>query len=180
MMLLIRILLLSLLFSFPALAEEETLEQDDTSAPSWSLQKADISYGSESLVGKPYVIHFWATWCPYCKKLQPGLDSMSKDYQDTGIATYAVSFWENAKAKPIKEMQRRGLDLEVLINGDEVAKAFNVQGTPTTLFVDHEGEIVARLTTSDPNDPQIRLAYELLKDNYSKKDEPKPTAEDSE
>ena len=181
MMLLVRIFLLSLLFSFSVIAEEETQSDDDsTSAPTWSLTKADQAYGSEQLSGQPYVIHFWATWCPYCKKLQPGLASVSHDYKDKGIPTYAVSFWENARAKPIKEMKNRGLDLEVLVNGDEVAKAFKVQGTPTTVFVDHEGEILVKLNTSDPNDPQIRLAYELLKDNYSKKDEPKPAEEDSE
>ncbi|MFT4993463.1 MAG: cytochrome c biogenesis protein CcmG/thiol:disulfide interchange protein DsbE [Paraglaciecola sp.] len=26
--------------------------------------------------GKPLIIHFWATWCPCCKKLQSGLDSL--------------------------------------------------------------------------------------------------------
>lgn len=181
MMLLVRVFLLSLLFSFSVIAEEETQSDDDnTSAPTWSLTKADQAYGSEQLSGQPYVIHFWATWCPYCKKLQPGLASVSSDYKDNGIPTYAVSFWENARAKPIKEMKNRGLDLEVLVNGDEVAKAFKVQGTPTTVFVDHEGEILVKLNTSDPNDPQIRLAYELLKDNYSKKDEPEPAEEDSE
>lgn len=181
MMLLARIFLLSLLFSFSVIAEDEAqADEDSTKAPAWSLKKGDQVYGSEQLKGKPYVIHFWATWCPYCKKLQPGLDSVSNDYKDHGIPTYAVSFWENARAKPIVEMKNRGLGLEVLVKGDEMAKAFKVQGTPTTVFIDHEGEMLVKLNTSDPNDPQIRLAYELLKDNYNKKDEPKPDEEDGE
>ncbi len=182
-MLLIRVFLLSLLFSFSVIAEEETEEQaaeDSNIAPAWSLKKGDDVYGSEQLQGKPYVLHFWATWCPYCKKLQPGLDSISKDYIDDNIPTYAVSFWENKRAKPIKEMQNRGLDLNVLVQGDEVAKSFNIQATPATLFIDHNGEILVKLNTSDPNDPQLRLAYELLKDNFKKKDEPAPAEEETE
>ena len=180
-MLLVRIFLLSLLFSFSVIAEdEEVVEQEEmTTAPAWSLKKDEVVYGSEQLQGKPYVIHFWATWCPYCKRLQPGLESISRDYEDKGIPTYAVSFWENTRAKPIEEMKNRGLNLNVLIKGDEVAKSFGIEATPATIFIDHKGEILVKLNTSDPNDPQIRLAYEQLKDNYAKKDEAEPAEEDS-
>lgn len=182
-MLLIRIFLLSLLFSFSVVAEEEEEVAEPeymTTAPTWSLKKDEVVYGSEQLKGKPYVIHFWATWCPYCKRLQPGLESISRDYETDGIPTYAISFWENRRAKPIEEMQNRGLNLNVLIKGDEVAKSFAIDATPATIFIDHKGEILAKLNTSDPNDPQLRIAYELLKDNYNKKDEAVAEEEDSE
>lgn len=182
-MLLIRIFLLSLLFSFSVVAEEEETPQEQeelTTAPNWSLKKEETVYGSEQLQGKPYVIHFWATWCPYCKRLQPGLESVSRDYKDLGIPTYAISFWETDRAKPIKEMKSRGLDLNVLVKGDEVAKSFRIEATPATIFIDHNGEILAKLNTSDPNDPQLRLAYEQLKDNFKAKDAAKPAEEDSE
>ena len=134
-------------------------------APEWILSDGkgnDVS--SADLAGQPYVLTFWATWCPYCKKLQPGLDYISLDYVDIGIPTYAVSFWENPGAKPIEEMDKRGLFLPVLVEGDAVAKAFGVLGTPTTVFVNQDGEIVYRHTAFDPNDPQLRAAYEQLKD----------------
>lgn len=173
MLMIIRALLLSLLVSYSINAEEVTAEVD-SAAPTWSLKKGEQVYGSEQAQGKPYVLHFWATWCPYCKKLQPGLASVAENYIDDGISTYAVSFWEDDRAKPIKEMKRRGLDLNVLVKGDEVAKAFAVQGTPTTIFIDHNGDIAVKLHTSDPNDPQIRIAYELLKDGYQDKDKVLP------
>ena len=181
-MLLVRLFLLSLLISFSVVAEEEaeaSSTEEVTTAPTWSLKKGDDVVGTDQLQGKPYVIHFWATWCPYCKRLQPGLESISQDYIDEGIPTYAVSFWENSRAKPVEEMKNRGLSLNVLVKGDEVAKSFGIEATPATIFIDHNGEILAKLNTSDPNDPQLRLAYEQLKDNFEKKDEPVPTEEDS-
>lgn len=135
-------------------------------APSWVLTDGQ---GSEvtaaALAGKPYVLHFWATWCPYCKKLQPGLEVISEDYVEKGIKTYAVSFWENPRAKPVQEMENRGLFLPVLVEGDEVAKAFGVVGTPSTIFVNGKGEIAYVHLQSNPNDPQLRVAYELLLDS---------------
>jgi thioredoxin-related protein len=61
-------------------------------------------------------------------------------------------------------MKRRGLDLKVLVDGDEAAKSFDVTSTPTTVFINHRGEIVFTYILSDPNDPQLRLAYETLVD----------------
>lgn len=182
-MLLLRLLFI-LLVSFSVQAEEEEQESNEplTTSPAWTLKMGDKAYGSEQFKGKPYVLHFWATWCPYCKRLQPGLDSIAKDYRAKGIQTYAMSFWENKRAKPIREMKNRGLGLKVLVKGDEVAKSFHVQTTPTTFFIDQDGDILATLNTSDPNDPQIRLAYEQLKDGYKEKElaEPEQVTEQTE
>ncbi|MDC2889556.1 TlpA disulfide reductase family protein [Psychrosphaera algicola] len=160
---------LLLICCFSLYADEPELDEDgnpiilpDLASP-WSLSNGQgLEVDSEDLKGKPYVLHFWATWCPYCKKLQSGLDVISKGYVDKGIPTYAVSFWENPRAKPVKEMKSRGLTLPVLIEGDAVAKQFSVMGTPTTIFINGEGEIVYVHMLSNPNDPQIRVAYESL------------------
>lgn len=180
MKLLDKLLLVFLFVSLPLFAEDEedAIIEESDSAPTWLLTQDEIAYGSAQLEGKPYVIHFWATWCPYCKRLQPGLESIAVDYKKTGIETYAISFWENVRANPIREMKNRGLNLNVLVQGDDVAKSFGVQGTPTTIFVNHEGTVVSRYTLSDPNDPQIRLAYETLSDQFKDKDKPKVVPED--
>ena len=162
--------------SFSALAfEPETepeLDEDGNPiikadmAPSWSLRRGDgEDITSEAHKDKPYVLHFWATWCPYCKRLQPGLETLANDYAKQGITTYAVSFWENPKARPVQEMENRGLSLPVLVEGDAVAKSFGVFGTPTTVFVNKKGEISLVYQKSDPNDPELRVAYEALLDS---------------
>jgi thiol-disulfide isomerase/thioredoxin len=46
-------------------------------APAWSLyNEAGTEVQSTEFAGKPLIVHFGATWCPYCKKLQPGLDKL--------------------------------------------------------------------------------------------------------
>lgn len=176
-----------LFFSISVLADDPEVELDEDgnpivkleTAPEWVLVNGQgETVSSAMLAGKPYVLHFWATWCPYCKRFQPGLDYIAVDYVEKGIPTYAVSWWENPGAKPVKEMEKRGLMFPVLVDGDQVAKAFGVIGTPTTVFVNHEGGINYRHTGFDPNDPQLRVAYEQLKTEMEAP--PKPAESDGE
>ncbi|MFT6529652.1 MAG: thiol-disulfide isomerase/thioredoxin [Psychrosphaera sp.] len=171
MMLKVKLFLILFLCSFTVFAIDDVeLDEDGNpivvseAVPTWSINNKNIELSSDALIGKAYVLHFWATWCPYCKRLQPGLETIAIEYVDKGIETYAISFWENPRAKPTQEMESRGLSFKVLEKGDEVAKLFGVQSTPTTIFVNHKGEVSFKYMLSDPNDPQLRLAYETLID----------------
>jgi thiol-disulfide isomerase/thioredoxin len=135
-------------------------------APEWELLDKDgIKLGSELLKEKAYVLHFWASWSPHSKDLQAALDAISIEYIKQGIPTYTISFWENRRSKPSLDMANRGLMLPVLEKGDDVAKAFGVMGVPTTIFIKRGGEIAHIHTDSNPNDPQLRVAYEMLADS---------------
>lgn len=176
----IKLKLLIILFlcssSLFVLADEPELDDDGNpivkreKAPLWYIENDGLELSSERLLGKAYVLHFWATWCQDCKLLQSGLETISYGYVDKGIDTYAISFWENPRAKPIKDMANRGLNFTVLEDGDEVAKLFAVERTPTTVFVNHKGEVTLKYILSDPNDPQLRLAYETLVDGLKLRD----------
>jgi len=133
-------------------------------APDWQLlTEAGKQIKSTEFAGKPLIIHFWATWCPYCKKLQPGLDKLYKTYHKDGLQLIAVSFLEDQGATPQAELEARGMSFETAVNGDHVArKLFAVEGTPTTVFIDKHGRIVASTRSSDPDDPRLETMVKLL------------------
>ena len=113
--------------------------------------------------GKPLILHFWATWCPYCKRLQPGLAAVARQYTDRGLVLLGVSFSEDEGAEPQAVLRQRGLHFKTLVDGDAVAQLYGVRGTPTTFFINRAGEIVGMTNTSDPEDPVLqRLAGEAL------------------
>lgn len=113
--------------------------------------------------GKPLILHFWATWCPYCKRLQPGLAAVARQYADRGLVLLGVSFSEDEGAEPQAVLRQRGLHFKTLVDGDAVAQLYGVRGTPTTFFINRAGEIVGMTNTSDPEDPVLqRLAGEAL------------------
>jgi thiol-disulfide isomerase/thioredoxin len=112
--------------------------------------------------GKPLVIHFWATWCPYCKKLQPGLDKLYLKYKEQGMEMIAISFWEEDGATPQAELKSRGMHFNTLVLGEKIAKLYKVSGTPTTFFIKKNGEILWRTSDSNPNNPKLELAIKTI------------------
>ncbi len=112
--------------------------------------------------GKPLIIHFWATWCPYCKKLQPGLDKLYLKYQQQGLEMVAISFWEEDDATPQAELIKRGMHFITLVNGDMVAKQYQVTGTPTTFFIDKSGDVLWLTSNSDPHNPELEQAIQAI------------------
>src|SRR5262247_3010238 len=50
--------------------------------------------------GKPTVVVFWATWCPYCKAFMPYLKNISADYAAYGVKIVAVDAKEDGQGDP--------------------------------------------------------------------------------
>lgn len=148
------------ILSLSTLAHAESLQQ----MPKWELKtESGKTIYSEDLLGKPLVLHFWATWCPYCKKLAPGLERLHNLYHDQGLQTYAISFDEDNGAHPQAVLKSRGVTFPTLIDGDYVArKLFHVQGTPTTFFINADGSVLVSTRSSNPKDPHLENAVKEL------------------
>jgi len=137
--------------------------QAQSKAHDWQLKTQDgttISMGQYQ--GKPIILHFWATWCPYCKKLQPELVRLQEKYQSTGVEIVSISFNEDDGAMPQDEIKSRGYDFITAVNGDSVAELYGVRGTPTTFFINKAGEIIFKSTSSDITDPRLDLALQAM------------------
>ncbi len=132
-----------------------------TLLPEWSLQTSDgRAVSSASLRGKPVLMLFWATWCPYCRTLMPGIQRIHEEYGPQGLMVLAMNIREDAD--PVAHMRERGFTFTLLPNADPVANRFGVPGTPTTLFVDGEGRLVYRTHASQPDDPMLWKAARLM------------------
>ena len=134
-------------------------------APSWTLENAEGELvSSEDFAGKATIIHFWGTWCPYCKKLHPGLERVRAKYESQGLEVIGISVNEPIGAKPAEVLKERGIHFPTLLEGDDVAaEAFEVYGTPTTIFISPQGEILGQTMESNPDDPRFdKIAAYLL------------------
>lgn len=121
-----------LAFATPACSADASIGTID-----WVLESAegDSVRLSEEVQKQPVVLFFWASWCPYCKALMPHLQSIRLEYGDD-IKILAINFREDDD--PVAFIQGTGYDFTVLPNGDEVAKLYEVWGTPGVIVIDEQ------------------------------------------
>jgi len=151
------LLSISFLFSLSTEAAEK--------AQAWQLKtQSGKVIGSKQFQGQPVILHFWATWCPYCRRLQPKLVELENKYQAQGVKIVAVSILEDEGAKPQDEIDDRGYHFTTAVKGEAVAKKYGVRGTPTTYFINRDGTIIFKTSSSDIKDPRFELAIkEMIK-----------------
>ena len=88
-------------------------------------------------IGKPLVIHFWATSCPACKLEAPNIETISKEYE---VLSIAVNSGSNERVKAY--MEENGLSFKVFNDEDGAwTTAFKIKAYPTTFIYDAKGEL---------------------------------------
>jgi thiol-disulfide isomerase/thioredoxin len=100
--------------------------------------------------GKVYIVEFWATWCPPCKKSIPQLNKLAKSHKDVTII--GVSVWESTHGKTLTDVQQfvqgkgEGMSYTVAFDGDKTMEkswlaAAGVRGIPSAFVVGGDGTI---------------------------------------
>jgi len=127
--------------------------QDISVAPDWTLASAegDSVRLSDEVQEQAVVLLFWATWCPYCKALMPHLQSLRLEHGDS-IKVLAINFKEK-DGDPVAYIRDAGYDFTVLPEGDAVAAAYQVYGTPGVIIVDQNQRIRFDLRSLPRRDP---------------------------
>ena len=130
------------------------------SAPDFTLlDLEDKQFSLSDSRGKPLILFFWTTWCPYCRKELGLLDEMSAELSESGIGMFAINAGESSD-KVSRFIASFPVSFRILLDTDyEVARAFGVAGVPTYILVNKEGNVVF----SDNQFPQRGYKGLLLK-----------------
>jgi len=93
-----------------------------------------------TLRGKPVVVNFWATWCGPCQREMPALQSASQHY--AGQVTF-VGVDQGETPKEVTDyLQPLGVNFTISLDSDtKVGDRYQIQGMPTTFFIDANGVI---------------------------------------
>lgn len=106
-----------LLLSFPGHAQEAQPMIAKT-APAFTLPDLNGKiYSLEQMKGRYTVIHFAATWCPFCNAEAPHLEKLSKDYAIRGVQVLIVDVKEDAELVR-KSLSRFNFSFPVLLDID--------------------------------------------------------------
>jgi thiol-disulfide isomerase/thioredoxin len=94
--------------------------------------------------GKVILLNFWAIWCAPCRTELPDMEAVYRKYRDQGAVILAVNVAESSEDiiafvnkleltfPVLRDSQRKGMD------------AYGIRALPTTLFLNAQGQIVAR------------------------------------
>jgi peroxiredoxin len=92
-------------------------------APLFKLKDLDgKAYSLEQMKGNYIVIHFAATWCPFCNAEAPYLEELNQNYQNKGVRVFIVDVMEN-KNQVEKSFERFRFSFPVLLDEDGTVSA---------------------------------------------------------
>ena len=134
-----------MIWSVPATA----VDQGDI-APAWQateLNGVTVSFPEISR-GKPTILMFWATWCPYSKAFMPYLKSIHEDYGPEHILIVAV----NAKDKDgdkVAYVDALGFPVVAIPEGDDIAANYGIRFIPGLMVVDSNGAVSYRRRSTE-------------------------------
>ena len=105
-----------------------------------------------------YILNFWATWCAPCKDEMPSLDKLhAKD----GIFIFPINMEEkNLKNtdKFYKNLNIKNLNI-YFDDGLKLVKVFALRGVPTTIILNKNKEMIARISGSIDFDDEKFISW---------------------
>ena len=94
-----------------------------------------------------YILNFWATWCAPCKDEMPSLDKLQ---EIEGIFIYPINMEDknlNNVDKFYKDLKIKNLNV-YFDHGLKLVKVFTLRGVPTTIILNKNKEMIARISGS--------------------------------
>lgn len=112
--------------------------------PRWSgvgFDGSDVEFPTV-LDGKPAVVVFWATWCPYCKAFMPYLEAIQAEYGAERVSVLLINAMEDEEADPGAYIDDLDFPMIAVSNGDDIAAEYGVEYIPGIMVIDPEGRVV--------------------------------------
>jgi len=103
------------------------------------LHDAQATIAREDLVGRPFVINVWGSWCPSCRVEHPLITRMGREIE----APLVGLNWKDERRDALQWLSQFGdaWDFHIFDNPGAFGIDLGVYGAPETFLVDHTGTI---------------------------------------
>ncbi len=109
------------------------------------------SVSSSQLLGKAYIVNFFASWCPPCRAEIPDMVALQAKYSSKGFTFIGVGYKDTNPA--IRDFTTKmQLNYPVVIADDKLSAVFSgytkgeIRAIPTSFVVDSAGRVIQVIT----------------------------------
>ena len=98
------------------------------------------TFSTESVQGKIVLVEFWATWCPYCRRDAPAVDSLLDEFKGQGLLVLAVDVAESKKTVAAY-LAKSPRDAKIVMMTDtNLAAWYGPKSFPHYAVIDRDGK----------------------------------------
>lgn len=113
----------------------------------------DVMWVSEDHEGKPVLIVFMGSWCPWCKKTMPAVNALKEKY---GNQIEIVGAFMDPAPGPVNDAaQEHGFTVTALYGAGELAEGLGVEGLPHTILFDRKHRAIKKWEGYRPDMEEI-------------------------
>lgn len=95
-----------------------------------------------ALEGKVALIQLWATWCGYCRKDQPVLEKLAKEFRGKGLVVVAMNVGEDRPTVEAYLKANPRPNVKIVLNRDtSLPDMIAAEGFPFYVLLDKEGKV---------------------------------------
>lgn len=104
------------------------------------LHEPEVTVDSDELIGQPFLVNFWASWCVTCRVEHPVIEELAR----TGAIRIIGMNFRDERADAKAWLQRFGDPYTMIIHdySGRTSIDFGVYAAPETFLVDENGIIV--------------------------------------
>lgn len=140
--------------------DEERVASPTMALPVLGDEDTEVSLAD--LRGRVVVLNFWASWCAPCRVEQPDLNEAHAELDEGEVAFLGVNIEETRPANGIAHEREFDIPYPSMFDpSNDLAAAFGSAGPrvpPSTLFLDADGRVAARVFGVIGTDEVIGLA----------------------
>lgn len=138
--------------------------QQGNIAPNFTLTTLDGQKVSLSdYRGRPVMLNFWEVNCTGCRDEIPGMEKLYTQWQagHKNIVILGIDFADTqSNAQQFIRMQ--GITYSIALDQHSMVRdMYNVEGTPTSFFLNRQG-IIANIEIGPINEPALQRMFEQL------------------
>ena len=130
------LLIIAIVFGIRAWQQKDLVVGEAPSFQSVMLNGETVNL--EDYHGKPFILHFWASWCSFCKIEESSMSNIQKDWP-----MLSVAYQSGDKIEVQNHMKERGLEgwPTIVDKDNRLGDLFGVKGVPTSYIIDGKGNI---------------------------------------